>query len=973
MNCPECYELLETRELKEIGGTGHELKHKKSGARLFVIETDDDNKVFYVAFRTPPKDDTGVFHILEHAVLEGSERYPVKDPMGELTGSLRTFMNAMTFEDRTVFPVASTNLSSFQNLMAVYTDAVFSPLLTASPLSFYQEGWHYEYEEEEDELSVNGIVYNEMRGAHSDPDSLLEQKIRKSLFPDTCYAYDAGGDPEHIPELSYEAFLQAYRTYYHPSNAYLYLYGDMDMEERLTWLDREYLSRFEQGEAAEKSCTQTPFAAVREERLLTDCGDNDPETSYSFAWAKAVGGLTDTLSALAFEVLEYALIDASGAPVREALLKAGICEEVWGGYVDEIAEPYFEIVAKGCRREDRQAFLRIVEETLRETVRQGLPEKTLLAAVNNIEFTVREAEYSMPKGLTYGLDALSSWVYDLSPMLFLSFEDDLKRIRELVGTGWFERLITEKLLENPFGVFVTSVPVPGLNEEKDDALADRLETLKNSLSEEEKNKLLQENEALCTWQEEEETEDKLKTIPVLKREDISRKIRPFINEKLRYEGVDILFHEIRNKGIGYADLIFPTAYIEEEDLPYLMIVKGLLSLLSTKQTDYTEIFDRVLLSTGGFRANFTVYEVGEEMKPDERLVIRFKYLLGKEEEASELLSEILLDTDFSDTDRIEMLLSERRSEMREELLESGSASALKRVFSVSSQAGAIDEKLSGITFFRFLDELLTHFDERKEELKLKLKETLIKALNQQEMLVSFTGSREALEAFLPAVKKLADRLPKLSEKSKKKPNRSYDSFCPAQISEGVRTSSLIQHIALGGHLNKQKYPWTGAYYVLRSWLVNEALWDRIRVSGGAYGVSAIFRKNGDMALSSYRDPGLKSTVDTFLKVPEIIRNYPPDDRALMKAVVSAVNVQEAPLSDEAKGIRSLHFYLSGLSEEALQKEREELLSCSREDLLPLADALEEVLENASLCILGSKEKLKDAGELITQIMTISGE
>ena len=518
------YEVKDRRFVEEMNSEGMVLEHRKSGARLFLMSNEDDNKVFSIGFRTPPADSTGLPHILEHSVLEGSEKFPVKDPFVELVkGSLNTFLNAMTYPDKTVYPVASCNDKDFQNLMDVYLDGVFHPSIYREPKIFKQEGWHYELPSEDAPLTVNGVVYNEMKGAFSSPESVLERFTSSVLFPDSPYSNESGGDPAVIPNLSYEQFIQFHKDYYHPANSYIYLYGDMDMEEKLLWLDKEYLSAYDKKDFTLDSsiALQKPFTEpVEKETTYSVTANEGTEDNTYLSLNTVVGTDTDPILYVAFQILDYTLISAPGAPLKQALIDAHIGQDIMGGYENGILQPYFSVVAKNANKEQKGEFLSVVKGTLRKLADQGIDKKSLLAGLNYYEFRYREADYgSAPKGLMYGLWSMDSWLYDADPMLHLQYQKTFDYLKKAAQEGYFEQLIKDYLLDNPHEAVVIVSPEIDLTAREDAELAERLAKYKDSLSSEQVKALVKETAELKAYQEEPSTKEDLEKIPMLGRED----------------------------------------------------------------------------------------------------------------------------------------------------------------------------------------------------------------------------------------------------------------------------------------------------------------------------------------------------------------------------------------------------------------------------------------------------------------------
>ena len=527
------YSIIQKQELNELNATGYLLRHDKTKAKVAVIENEDENKVFSIGFRTPPKDSTGVAHIVEHTVLCGSREFPAKDPFIELAkGSLNTFLNAMTYPDKTVYPVASCNDKDFQNLMHVYLDAVFYPNIYKEEKIFKQEGWHYHLDSVEGPLSYNGVVFNEMKGVFSSPEQLIERKIQQSLFPDTSYGFESGGDPVNIPDLTYQEYLDFHSRYYHPSNSYIYLYGDMDMEEKLLWMDENYLSHFDYLKVDSEIPEQKPFHQPVETEAFYSLAEGESEEGKAYLSYNAVTGTSlDPDLYLAFQVLNYVLVQGVGAPVKQALVDAGIGSEIISYFEESIRHPYFSIISKNTEVSKKQEFVTIIRNELTKLVETGINKDSLNAGLNALEFRYREADFgSYPKGLMYGLQMFDSWLYDgEKPFIHICANDTFKRLREKMEEGYFESLIQTWLLDNPHRSIVTASPKVGLTAEMDKEEAKKCQAFFDTLSQEQKEKLVRQTEELRRYQEEPTPKEDLEKIPLLSREDIGKKALGFSN------------------------------------------------------------------------------------------------------------------------------------------------------------------------------------------------------------------------------------------------------------------------------------------------------------------------------------------------------------------------------------------------------------------------------------------------------------
>ena len=653
------YEVLQTEDLSDLKSKGTLLKHKKSGARVLLMENDDENKVFTIGFRTPPSDSTGVPHIMEHSVLCGSKEFPVKDPFVELVkGSLNTFLNAMTYPDKTVYPVASCNDKDFQNLMHVYMDAVFYPNIYQNDKTFRQEGWSYKLDNPDGELTISGVVYNEMKGAFSSPEGVLDRVVLNSLFPDNTYSVESGGDPEVIPELTYEQFLDFHRKYYHPSNSYIYLYGDMNMEEKLRWLDEKYLSDFENEPVDSEIHLQKPFTEMKEVvQEYSIASEESEEDNTYLSYNKVIGTTLDEKLYLAFEILDYALLSAPGAPLKKALLDAGVGKDISGSYDNGVYQPIFSVISKNANVEQKEEFVRVIEDTLKDIVKNGINKKALRAGINYHEFRFREADFgNYPRGLMYGLQLFDSWLYDeTKPFIHMQAIPTFEFLKEQVETGYFEELIQKYLLDNTHGSIVIIKPERGRTARMDKELADKLQAYKDSLSKEEIDALVKATKELEEYQEEESAPEDLAKIPVLGREDISREIAPIYNKELETSGVKLVHHEVETNGIGYTALLFDLSGIPEEKLPYISILQSVLGIINTKNYEYSELFNEINVHTGGIGTSLELYTDVTKVKEKEfraTFEIKGKALYPKMDVLFSMMREILMESDLGDEKRL---------------------------------------------------------------------------------------------------------------------------------------------------------------------------------------------------------------------------------------------------------------------------------------------------------------------------------
>ncbi len=952
----DAYRVVECRTIKEMKSEGIVLEHKKPRAKLFLLSNEDENKVFCIGFRTPPSDDTGLPHILEHSVLCGSDKFPLKDPFVELVkGSLNTFLNAMTYPDKTVYPVASCNEKDFQNLMDVYMDAVLHPNIYKEEKIFRQEGWHYELESEDAPLIYNGVVYNEMKGAYSSPESLLDSFTQKTLFPDNCYGKDSGGDPAFIPELTYEKFLDFHRTYYHPSNSYIYLYGDMDMSEKLRWLDEEYLSHYEERPVDSRIPEQKAFARPVERELhysVTE-GESEEEATY-LSVNTVVGTDLDPKLYVAFQILEYTLLDAPGAPLKQALIDAGIGKDVLGGYESGILQPYFSVIAKDAEKEQKGEFLAVVKGTLRRLADQGINRKSLLAGMNFYEFKYREADYgSAPKGLMYGLQSLDSWLYDGDPMMHLQYQETFDYLKKAVQEGYFEQLIKDYLLDNPFEAVLVVSPEKNLTAKEDEKLAKRLAEYMASLTSEQIAGLIGDTEALKAYQETPSTPEVLAKIPLLGREDIGRQAEKFYWTEKTEDGIKVLHHNFFTAGIGYLKVLFMTDTVPQEDLYYVGLLKSVLGSVDTEHYTYSDLTSEIHLNSGG--VDFSVSSFGDLRDMDKftgAFVASVRVLYDRLDFGFGILEEILGHSVFTDGKRLGEVIQETRSRARMKLENAGHSTAVSRATSYFSATSWYNEMTGGTSYYHFLERIAKNYETEKEAVIAKLQEVCRKLFTRSNMLVNYTADEKGY-AYLPqSLKLLASKLPEGG-------GERYPFTHPAvNRNEGLKTSAQVDYVARCGNFRRSGYEYTGALKILQVILSYDYLWLNIRVKGGAYGCMSGFGRSGEGYLVSYRDPNLKETNEVFEGIPAYLEQFDPDERDMTKYVIGTISNLDTPLTPSIKGSRGLSAYLSGVTEEMQQEERDQVLNATREDIRALADLVRAVLATGSFCVVGNEEKIE---------------
>lgn len=965
------YEVLKEEDLQDIHSKGWLLKHKKTGARVMLIENSDENKVFNIAFRTPPKNSTGVAHILEHSVLCGSREFPLKDPFVELVkGSLNTFLNAMTYPDKTCYPIASCNDRDFQNLMHVYLDAVFYPNIYKKEEIFRQEGWNYHLEKKEGPLKYNGVVYNEMKGAFSSPDDVLEREIMNSLFPDTTYGCESGGDPVNIPDLSYEEFLDFHRQYYHPSNSFIYLYGNMDMEEKLEFIDSHYLSAFDSLAIDSQIRDQEAFAQVKDIQKNYPVSEDEGEEDNTYlSYNMVVGEAADINLSLAFEVLDYALLSAPGAPLKQALLDAKIGKDIYGSFEDGIKQTYFSIVAKGANLSRKEEFIKVIRDTLTKIAEDGIDKKAVTAGINYYEFRFREADFSSyPKGLMYGLDILSSWLYDdTKPFCEVQLLEGFEFLKKALEEGYFEDLIRKYLLDNTHGAILSLVPEKGLAAKRDKELEEKLENYRKSLSDEELTRMVENTKALEAYQEAEEAPEALTCIPMLSREDIKKEITGLTNEEHHVEDSLFLYHDVCTNGIGYADLLFEIHDFDVDTVHYLGLLKSVLGAVDTENYTYGELFNEVNARTGGIAYGIEVFDDAQDTDAFRAMfAVRGKALYPEMDFMFSMIREVLTTSKLDDTKRLYEIIARVRSRAQASLASAGHSTAVLRGASYASPMAAFQDEMAGIGYYQFIEKLEKDFDSCKDEIVKNLRKVMEEVLRPENFCVSYTGERESLDV----VKAQAAGIKKVLFNGQK-PESVKQAPC-IKKNEAFKTSGQVQYVAQNGNFRKKGLEYTGALEILKVILSYDYLWINLRVKGGAYGCMSGFKRNGESFLVSYRDPHLKRTLEVYQGVPDYIRAFEADEREMTKYIIGTISNKDVPRTPQMQGSISKTAYFSNVTEDMLQKERNQILGAQKEDIQKLAALVEAVLSDDQICVVGSETAIEKAKDVFMEVKPLIG-
>ena len=941
------------------------MKHEKSGARLIYIDSPDSNKVFNIAFRTTPHNSTGVAHIMEHSVLCGSRKFPLKEPFVELVkGSLNTFLNAMTYPDKTMYPVASKNDKDFHNLMDVYLDAVFYPRVREDAEIVMQEGWHYELENADDELTYKGVVFNEMKGVYSSPDSVLERQMMRELFPDTTYGVDSGGDPDYITDLTYEEFQEFYRVHYHPSNSYIFLYGDINIEEQLAFLNDEYLSHFDAIEVHTEVALQAQFTEGKVVSYPYSVGSEEPtdnSTLHSFAYV--LPDITPEHS-LAFEVFTHALLTSPAAPLKQAFVKAGIGSDVSGYYLDSIRQPMWTVQATGSNLDKQADLQRIVESTLQELCDKGLDKELLEASLNSIEFALRESDFGgRPIGLAYIIRMMDNWLYDNDPLELLHYEEALANIRKGLAGTYFEYLIRYSILNNDHKVLVSIYPERGLQERKDAEVKEHLAAVKANMTKEEIDAIVEQTKRLKIRQETPDSDEALASIPLLELSDLNPNMEAVERRESKINNTTVHFVPTFTKGINYVGLYFKLNGLTEEELFYADILSDILGRVDTSERGYEALAKDINMNLGGLSSDITA--ISKDGKRDEftpLMIVRAKALHSKLPDLCRLINEVVQKADYRDDQRLTELVQESKAIWDNEAFRRGNSIVSQRVMAQVSAVGKFRDN-GNLGYYQKISELASN-PAALPLLPEKLSEVARKIFRANNVDIMFVGEEGALEAFENLMKPLVETWDTTE--------LSNDVLQITRLSgnDGIVTAGKVQYVAQGGNFIDHGFKHVGPMSVLETILRYEYLWIRIRVQGGAYGAFANFYDDGNMIFCSYRDPNLLETLDVYKELPQYLRDFTLTDREMRKYIIGTMSSLDLPMTPALRGPRAMGMYFSGAKLEDKVEFRKQVIACKPEDIVALADVVEPVLNDNNICTMGNEQKIKDAGNIFYNIVSL---
>ena len=954
------YTLIEKKYIDEINSEVSVYSHNKTKARIVTFKNDDPNKVFLIGFRTPPVNSTGLTHILEHSVLCGSKKYPVKDPFIELIkSSLNTFLNAFTFPDKTCYPVASVNDKDFKNLMDVYLDAVFYPNIYSHKEIFMQEGWHYELNNKDEDIFYNGVVYNEMKGAFSDPEQVLYRNIMHSLYPDTPYGLESGGDPTYIPDLSYEEFLNFHSKFYHPTNSYIYLYGDMDFEERLNYLDKEYLNKFEHIDFDTFIPFQKAFNKPRfeEYKYQADTLEKKTYLSYNVAFPSTL----DNKLIIATKLLLNTILLTPGSRLKQALIDANIGEDVDAVFDDGLLMPMLTIIVSNSEKNLENKFIEIVDNELKAILKEGIDKDALLANINFFEFKSREDLFSprSPKGLNIILRSLDSYLYDdklpYLKLIELKYYDEL---REDLKTDYFENIIKDYILNNNHKTYVSLIPDLNYSSLEENRVKEVLKNYKESLSSKELDDLVNMNIKLKEYQDSPSTKEEIDTLPKLSLEDIKMNIEKYdlnvIDDKYK-----ILLSNYHTNDIQYIKYYFDISKLNYNDLAYASLYSDLLLNMSTDKYSYLEINQLIQGYSGGIYSNVNVAtKIDNEVCI--ALVFGYSALTKNVPLVSDLLNNVIYNTKFDDYKRLKERLLEIKNTLAMGISNSGHRYAARRALSYINEESYDLEVVTGIKYLDFITDLCNNFDDKKEEIVNNLNNVL-KLLGKNNFVLGFTGLENMLNESKNIFDKFYDSLID---------NVTYEKveFKENILNEGLEASYDVSFNAMVG---KYKTEYNSGMLVLLNSIYNDFLWTEVRVKGGAYGVMPQIRRDGYVVLVSYRDPHIKKTYDAYLKIEKYISGFNPSEEELLKYKIGTLGNLTLVLHNKDKAEMARNYYFKNITDEMRNEEIDNVIKASVDDFKKYRNVFLEALSEKIIVTIGNRNKIEEEKDLFDNIRNLT--
>lgn len=958
------FELVSKQKIENIESTAMVFNHVATGTKLLYLKNKDIEKSFGIGFRTPASDNTGVNHIIEHSVLCGSQNYPVKSPFLQMRSqSLGTFINALTFPDFTLYPAASKSQKDFENLLGVYLDAVFLPNIYKEPNIFRQEGWRYELESKEAELKINGIVYNEMKGSYSSPQTVMQNAISESLFPNTSYKWSSGGDPKSIPDLTYEKFLDTHKKYYSPSNCYIFLYGDMDLDKTLKFVNDNYLSKFSKQYTDSSLGAQAPFTGRAEKKAFYGISkDSDIKNKTSLSLNFAVGRTDYKELNISMQFLANLLMGLDTSPLKKALLESNIGQNVYCSYNDYSVQPIFSILADNTEEENKEKFVKVITETLEKIAGEGFDKDLIKSLFNYYEFSYRMSKQSTSKGVNYNVEAMKGWVYGNDPTLYVDNEEVIKKLKDSIDEGYFERIIRDNLLNNNHSSLVVLLPEAGMEEKLANELKEKLQVYKESLSEGEINKLVKETAEFKAWQAAPDSKEALDKIPGLTREDIDYRAEELITSVKEENGVEVLHSNIYTNGISNAILYFDASKVPKEKLHYLSLLTQLLGNVGTENYDYPELMNEMLMNTGGIGfgvAPYGKYKDGDTYEP--KVLMSVTALDDNLPAALSLAEEILNNSVLTDKERFSQIIGMTKATLEQTYTASPGTVASGSILASLSESGKYNNYLSGLSYYRFICDINSNLDSKWEDVVKNLEEVKELAFNREGLVIGYTGDDSGYGQFKDSMGMLVGKI-----SSNTLPSYEYKFDAPSQkqaFTLPVKTMDVLQ----GGNFKEAGYEYNGKMKVLQKILSDGYMMNEVRVKGGAYGGAVAIQENGGVVFLSYRDPNLKKTLDVYDGIVEYLKNFNADEEEMTNFIIGTIGSSDYNLSPLVKGIYGTERYLMGVTQDDLQKEKEEILSTTAQDIRDFAGMIEKVLKQDIYSVAGNENIINENADMFNRV------
>lgn len=965
------FNLIKEENIPELNSLVKLYVHKRTGARLLSVINEDENKVFSINFRTTPKDSSGVAHILEHSVLGGSEKYPVKEPFVELLkGSLATFVNAFTFPDKTCYPVASQNIQDFYNLIDVYIDAVFYPLISEETLM--QEGWHYELDDPATPLTYKGVVFNEMKGAYSSPENLLARTIQQSLFPKHIYGVDSGGDPQNIPDLTYSAFKSFHETYYHPSNSFIFFYGNDDPEKRLKLMEN-YLKPYKKLKVKSSIPLAKPFKKPKKIEYAYNAGEEaDIKKKHYFTVNWLLPDTSDPVLDFSLQILAHSLIGTPASPLRKALIDSNLGEDIAGiGLETDLRQYIFSVGLKGTQARSAKKIEELIFETLQTLARNGIDPETIAASINTLEFRLRENNTGgFPRGIAVMLRALTTWLHEDDPYKLLAFESPLNEIKNRLSADrrYFEKLIQTHLLDNVHRTALRFKPDPELGRRFDEEEKARLAKVREALKNDEVKLIVENTKKLKQLQETPNSPEALATMPFLKLEDLDKEGATIPIETSKIEGAEVLYHDLFTNGIFYLDLGFDLHALPKELVSLTEIFGRAILEMGTDTEDYVKLSQRIGKSTGGIRSDSLSTTVHRSRENVAKLFFRGKSTASQATELLNILKDVLLKTNFNNPERLKQIVLEEKSDVESGLIPSGHAYVNRRLRAQFGETGWVNDQMSGIGYLFMLRELVKEIDKKWDSVLKKLETMRDLLINSKALICNITIDEANWKNIKPYFENFIFALPEKDVTLK-----SFEVKANFE-KEGLTIPAQVNYVGKGANLYDLGYEYDGSADVIGGYLRMAYLWEKIRVQGGAYGAFNVFDdRSGVFTFLSYRDPNLAETLDHYDKAADFLKGL--DDKSLSnseltKAIIAAIGDIDSYQLPDAKGYTSMIRHLTGETDEMLQKRRDQVLSTNGEDFIAFGEVLEKVAQSEAVAVIGSQSAIENskAGLKVTKVL-----